>query len=77
MLVIINGEKLFGLVGVMGGVNLEIIFNMKIVFFESVNFKLENIRMIVKKVGIRLEVFLRNEKDLDFNFVEIVVNRVV
>ena len=64
-LVICDGEKAVGLVGIMGGENSMITDDVKTMLFEAATFDGTNIRKSTKRLGIRTDASGKFEKGLD------------
>lgn len=77
MLMIKNGEKYFGIAGVMGGLDSEILSDTTGVFLESATFHAGSIRKTAAKLGLRTEASARYEKSLDPNMTDIAIKRLV
>ncbi len=77
MLMIKNGEEYFGIAGVMGGLDSEILSDTTSTFLESATFHAGNIRRTAAKLGLRTEASARYEKSLDPNMTDIAMKRFV
>lgn len=77
MLMIKNGEEYFGIAGVMGGLDSEILNDTTSTFLESATFHAGNIRRTAAKLGLRTEASARYEKSLDPNMTDIAIKRFV
>jgi len=75
MLMIKNGDKYFGVAGVMGGLDSEILDDTSSVFLESATFNAGSIRRTAVKLGIRTEASARYEKSLDPNMTDLALMR--
>ena len=75
MLMIKNGNKYFGIAGVMGGLDSEILPDTTSVFLESACFNAGSIRRCALKLGLRTEASARYEKSLDPNMTDIAIKR--
>lgn len=75
MLMICDGEKPVGLVGIMGGENSKINDDVKDMLFEAACFDGTNIRLSSKRVGLRTDASGKFEKGLDPNNAEDAINR--
>ena len=67
VLMICDGEKAIGIVGIMGGENSMITDDVKTMLFEAACFDGTNIRLSSKKVGLRTDASGKFEKGLDPN----------
>ena len=65
MLMICDGEKAVGLVGIMGGENSKITDDVKTMLFEAATFDGTNIRKATKRLGLRTDASGKFEKGLD------------
>lgn len=77
MLMIKNGNKYFGIAGVMGGLDSEILNDTTSVFLESATFNAGSIRRCAVKLGLRTEASARYEKSLDPNMAILAIKRFV
>lgn len=77
MLMIKNGNQYFGIAGVMGGLDSEILSDTTGVFLESATFNAGNIRKTAIKLGLRTEASARYEKSLDPNMTDLAIKRLV
>ncbi len=77
ILMIKNGDKYFGIAGVMGGLDSEILPDTTGVFLESATFNAGVIRRGAVKLGLRTEASSRYEKSLDPNMTDIAIKRLV
>ncbi|MBE6154315.1 MAG: phenylalanine--tRNA ligase subunit beta [Firmicutes bacterium] len=77
MLMIKNGDKYFGVAGVMGGLDSEILEDTTSVFLESATFNAGSIRRTAVKLGLRTEASARYEKSLDPNMTDLALLRLV
>ncbi len=77
MLMIKNGDKYFGIAGVMGGLDSEILPDTTSVFLESATFNAGSIRKTALALGLRTEASARYEKFLDPNLTIIALKRLV
>ncbi len=77
MLMIKNGDKYFGIAGVMGGLDSEILPDTTSVFLESATFNAGSIRKTAVALGLRTEASSRYEKSLDPNMTIIALKRLV
>ena len=77
MLVIKNGDKYFGIAGVMGGLDSEILPDTTSTFIESATFNAGSIRRTAVKLGLRTEASARYEKSLDPNMTDLAIKRLV
>ncbi len=77
ILMIKNGDKYFGIAGVMGGMDSEILPDTTGVFLESATFNAGVIRRGAVKLGLRTEASSRYEKSLDPNMTDIAIKRLV
>lgn len=75
MLMIKNGDKYFGIAGVMGGLDSEILSDTTSVFLESACFNAGSIRRCALKLGLRTEASARYEKSLDPNMTDLAIKR--
>ena len=75
MLMIKNGDKYFGIAGVMGGLDSEILPDTTSVFLESACFNAASIRRCAAKLGLRTEASARYEKSLDPNMTDLAIKR--
>lgn len=76
-LMIKNGNKYFGIAGVMGGLDSEILDDTTSVFLESANFNAGSIRKTAVALGLRTEASARYEKSLDPNLCDIAIKRLL
>ncbi|MCI8574840.1 MAG: phenylalanine--tRNA ligase subunit beta, partial [Bacilli bacterium] len=77
MLMIKNENKYFGIAGVMGGLDSEILPDTTSTFVEAANFHAGNVRRTAAKLGMRTEASARFEKSLDPNMTDFAVKRFV
>ncbi len=77
ILMIKNGDKYFGIAGVMGGLDSEILSDTTGIFLESATFNAGVIRRGAVKLGLRTEASSRYEKSLDPNMTDIAIKRLV
>lgn len=77
MLMIKNGDKYFGIAGVMGGLDSEILEDTTSVFLESATFNAGSIRKTAVALGLRTEASARYEKSLDPNMTDIAIKRLL
>lgn len=77
MLMIKNGNKYFGIAGVMGGLDSEILPDTTSAFLESATFNAGNIRRTALKLGLRTEASARYEKSLDPNMTDLAIKRLI
>lgn len=75
MLMIKNGDKYFGIAGVMGGLDSEILSDTTSVFLESACFNAGSIRRCALNLGLRTEASARYEKSLDPNMTDLAIKR--
>ena len=75
MLMIKNGNQYFGIAGVMGGLDSEILPDTTSVFLESACFNAASIRRCAAKLGLRTEASARYEKSLDPNMTDLAIKR--
>ena len=75
ILMIKNGDKYFGIAGVMGGLDSEILPDTTGVFLESATFNAGVIRRGAVKLGLRTEASSRYEKSLDPNMTDLALKR--
>ena len=75
MLMIKNGDKYFGIAGVMGGLDSEILSDTTSVFLESACFNAASIRRTAASLGLRTEASARYEKSLDPNMTDLAIKR--
>lgn len=75
MLMIKNGNQYFGIAGVMGGLDSEILPDTTGVFLESATFNAGSIRRSAVALGLRTEASARYEKSLDPNMTDIAIKR--
>ena len=75
MLMIKNGDKYFGIAGVMGGLDSEILEDTTSVFLESACFNAASIRRCAASLGLRTEASARYEKSLDPNMTDLAIKR--
>ncbi len=75
ILMIKNGDKYFGIAGIMGGLDSEILPDTTEVFLESANFNAGVIRRGAVKLGLRTEASARYEKSLDPNMTDFALKR--
>lgn len=77
MLMIKNGDKYFGIAGVMGGLDSEILKDTTSTFLESATFHAGSVRRTASKLGLRTEASARYEKSLDPNMDDLAIKRYV
>lgn len=77
MLMIKNGNQYFGIAGVMGGLDSEILDDTTSVFLESATFNAGSIRKTAVALGLRTEASARYEKALDPNMTILALKRLV
>jgi len=77
MLMIKNGNEYFGIAGVMGGLDSEILPDTTSAFIESATFNAGSIRRCAVKLGLRTEASSRYEKSLDPNMTDLAIKRLV
>ena len=77
MLMIKNGDKYFGIAGVMGGLDSEILSDTTAIFLESANFNAGSIRKTAVALGLRTEASARYEKSLDPNMTDLAIKRLL
>lgn len=75
MLMIKNDDKYFGVAGVMGGLDSEILDDTDSIFLESATFNAGSIRKTAVALGLRTEASARYEKSLDPNLAIIASKR--
>ncbi len=76
-LMIKNGAKYFGIAGVMGGLDSEILPDTTSVFLESATFNAGSIRKTAVALGLRTEASARYEKSLDPNMTDVALKRLL
>lgn len=76
-LMIKNGDKYFGIAGVMGGLDSEILDDTTSVFLESATFNAASVRKTASALGLRTEASARYEKSLDPNMCDIAIKRLL
>ena len=76
-LMIKNEDKYFGIAGVMGGLDREILSDTDSIFLESANFNAGSIRKTAVALGLRTEASARYEKSLDPNMTDVAIKRLV
>lgn len=74
-LVIVSGDTVLALAGIIGGKNSEISHETKSIILESANFKAGVVRKTSQKLCLRTESSTRFEKALDQTFTEIAILR--
>ena len=74
-LMIKNGSEYFGIAGIMGGLDSEILPDTTSVFIESACFNAAQIRKSAIKLGLRTEASARYEKSLDPNMTDLAIKR--
>ena len=74
-LMITNGDKYFGIAGIMGGLDSEILPDTTSVFIESACFDAGSIRKSAVRLGLRTEASARYEKSLDPNMCDVAIKR--
>ena len=77
MLTIKNGNNYFGIAGVMGGLDSEILNDTTSIFLESATFNAGNIRKTAVALGLRTEASARYEKSLDPNLTTYAIKRLM
>lgn len=77
MLMIKNGDKYFGIAGVMGGLDSEILSDTTSTILESATFNAGSVRRTAVKLGLRTEASSRYEKSLDPNMTDFAIKRLV
>ena len=77
MLMIKNDKEYFGIAGVMGGLDSEILNDTTSILLESATFNAGNIRRTAVKLGLRTEASARYEKSLDPNMTDLAIKRLV
>ena len=77
MLMIKNENKYFGIAGVMGGLDSEILPDTTSTFLESATFHAGSVRRTAQKLGLRTEASARYEKSLDPNMTDFAIKRFV
>ncbi len=77
MLMIKNEDKYFGIAGIMGGLDSEILNDTDSIFLESANFNAGSIRKTAVALGLRTEASARYEKSLDPNMTDLAIKRLV
>lgn len=77
MLMIKNGNDYFGIAGVMGGLDSEILSDTTSIFLESATFNAGNIRKTAVALGLRTEASARYEKSLDPNLTTYAIKRLM
>lgn len=75
MLMIKNGEEYFGIAGIMGGLDSEILPDTTSIFLESACFNAASIRRSASRLGLRTEASARYEKSLDPNLTMVAIKR--
>lgn len=76
-LMIKNGDKYFGIAGIMGGLDSEILPDTTSIFVESACFNAGSIRKSAISLGLRTEASARYEKSLDPNMTSLAIKRLV
>ena len=74
-LMITNGDEYFGIAGVMGGLDSEILPDTNSIFLESACFDAGSIRKSAVRLGLRTEASARYEKSLDPNMCDVAIKR--
>lgn len=74
-LMIKNGNEYFGIAGIMGGLDSEILSDTTSAFIESATFNAGSIRKSAVELGLRTEASARYEKSLDPNMTDIAIKR--
>lgn len=74
-LMITNGEEYFGIAGIMGGLDSEILPDTKDIFVESACFDAGSVRKSAVSLGLRTEASARYEKSLDPNICDVAIKR--
>ncbi|MDE6284690.1 MAG: phenylalanine--tRNA ligase subunit beta [Bacilli bacterium] len=77
MLMIKNGNQYFGIAGVMGGLDSEILSDTTSLFLESATFNAGSIRKTAVALGLRTEASARYEKSLDPNMTDMAIKRLL
>ena len=77
MLMIKNGNNYFGIAGVIGGLDSEILRDTTSIFLESATFNAGNIRKTAVALGLRTEASSRYEKSLDPNLTTYAIKRLM
>ena len=75
VLMIKNKDEYFGIAGIMGGLDSEILEDTTTLFLESANFNAGNIRKSAVYLGLRTEASARYEKSLDPNMTDVAIKR--
>jgi len=70
MLIIADVKKPIGIAGVMGGFNSEVGEKTTEIILEAATFNAISVRKTSQKLGLRTEASIRFEKNLDYNFAE-------
>ena len=76
-LMITNGDKYFGIAGVMGGLDSEILDDTDSIFIESANFQAGSIRKTAVSLGLRTDASAHYEKSLDPNMCDFALKRLL
>lgn len=76
-LMITNGDKYFGIAGVMGGLDSEILEDTDSIFIESANFQAGSIRKTAVSLGLRTDASAHYEKSLDPNMCDFALKRLL
>lgn len=74
-LMIKNENQYFGIAGIMGGLDSEILSDTTSLFLESANFQAGSIRKSAVHLGLRTESSARYEKSLDPNMTDLAIKR--
>lgn len=75
--VITNGKKVIALAGVMGGEKSGIQDDTKNIILEGANFNSTSIRFTARRYNLQTDAAYRFERDIDPNFVDIAMTRVI
>ena len=76
-LMITNGDEYFGIAGVMGGLDSEILPDTNSIFIESANFQAGSIRKTAVSLGLRTDASAHYEKSLDPNMCDFALKRLL
>ena len=76
-LMITNGDEYFGIAGVMGGLDSEILPDTDSIFIESANFQAGSIRKTAVSLGLRTDASAHYEKSLDPNMCDFALKRLL
>ncbi|MCM1053367.1 MAG: phenylalanine--tRNA ligase subunit beta [Ruminococcus sp.] len=77
ILMIKNSDKYFGIAGIMGGLDSEILSDTTSIFLESATFNAASVRRSAISLGLRTEASARYEKSLDPNMTILAIKRLV